>query len=100
MGLKSQPEYTAAPQFEPMETAVETAVAPQTATKEETMTTNTTDTAASASVQATTAIATAAASSAVVAGSTPTKFKVAFVYKNNGKETETDDGLALAETGT
>ena len=86
MSLKLQPEYTAAPQFEPMET--------ETTTKEETM--NTTTDTASASVQATTAIATASASSAVVAGSTPTKFKVAFADKCGTFDTATVEGLALA----
>ena len=92
MGLKSQPE------FEQMETAMETETAAtvETTTKEEAMNTNTADNTASASVQATTAIATAAASSAVVAGSTPTKFKVAFADRNNVFDTATVDGLALA----
>ena len=86
MGLKSQPE------FEQMET--ETAATVETTTKEEAMNTNTADNTASASVQA--AIATASASSAVVAGSTPTKFKVAFADKNNVFDTATVEGLALA----
>ena len=85
MSLRKQPE------FEQMET--ETAATVETTTKEETM--NTTTDTASASVQATTAIATAA-SSAVVAGSTPTKFKVAFADKNNVFDTATVEGLALA----
>ena len=94
MSLKSQPEYTAAPQFEAMET--ETAATVETTTKEETMNTNTADNTASASVQATTAIATAAASSALSTVTTPTKFKVAFADKNNVFDTATVEGLALA----
>ena len=92
MGIKNQPESE---QME-TETGIETAATVETTTKEETMNTNTADNTASASVQATTAIATAAASSAVVAGSTPTKFKVAFAEKNNVFDTATVDGLALA----
>lgn len=86
MSLRKQPE------FEQMET--ETAATVETTTKEEAM--NTTTDTASASVQATTAIATAAASSAVVAGSTPTKFKVAFADKCGTFDTATVEGLALA----
>ena len=90
MSLRKQPE------FEQMETEIdtETAATVETTTKEETM--NTTTDTASASVQATTAIATAAASSAVVAGSTPTKFKVAFADKCGTFDTATVEGLALA----
>lgn len=88
MGIKNQPE------FEQMET--ETAATVETTTKEEAMNTNTADNTASASVQATTAIATAAASSAVVAGSTPTKFKVAFAERCGVFDTATVEGLALA----
>ena len=90
MGLKSQPE------FEQMETETMNAATVETTTKEEAMNTNTADNTASASVQATTAIATAAASSAVVAGSAPTKFKVAFADRNNVFDTATVEGLALA----
>ena len=88
MSLRKQPE------FEQMEAETMNAATVETTTKEDTMTT-TTDT-ASASVQATTAIATAAASSAVVAGSAPTKFKVAFADRNNVFDTATVEGLALA----
>lgn len=89
MSIRNQPE------FEQMETeTAATAATVETTTKEDTM--NTTTDTASASVQATTAIATAAASSAVVAGSTPTKFKVAFADRNNVFDTATVEGLALA----
>ena len=90
MSLKLQPE------FEQMETETMNAATVETTTKEETMNTNTADNTASASVQATTAIATAAASSAVVAGSTPTKFKVAFAERCGVFDTATVEGLALA----
>lgn len=100
MSIKNQPEYTSekskTPEFEAMETETMNAATVETTTKEEAMNTNTADNTASASVQATTAIATAAASSAVVAGSTPTKFKVAFADKNNVFDTATVEGLALA----
>ena len=89
MSIRNQPE------FEQMEAETMNAATVETTTKEETMNTNTADNPASASVQATTAIATAA-SSAVVAGSTPTKFKVAFADKNNVFDTATVEGLALA----
>lgn len=93
MSLRSQPEYrsTATPEFEKMESEAATI---ETTTKEETM--NTTTDTASASVQATTAIATAAASSALSTVTTPTKFKLAFVDKNNVFDTATVEGLALA----
>ena len=90
MSLKSQPE------FEQMETETMNAATVETTTKEEAMNTNTADNTASASVQATTAIATAAASSAVVAGSTPTKFKVAFADKCGIFDTDTVEGMSLA----
>ena len=88
MSLKLQPE------FEQMETETMNAATVETTTKEETM--NTTTDTASDSVQATTAIATAAASSALSTVATPTKFKLAFVDKNNVFDTATVEGLALA----
>jgi hypothetical protein len=90
MSLRNQPE------FEQMETETMNAATVETTTKEEAMNTNTADNTASASVQAATATATAAASSALSTVTTPTKFKLAFVDKNNVFDTATVEGLAMA----
>lgn len=90
MGLKNQPEYSTAPDFEQMSEA-ETA----TATKEETMTTaNTTQQDAGAA--ATTAIATASASAAVAEYKAPTKLKLAFTDKQAVFDISTVEGLGMA----
>lgn len=89
MSLKSQPEYKASPEFEPMDDA---ATMTETTTSEETMNTTTQDQAA-AGVAAATAIAKAATTAV---GAPAPKFAVAFADKNNVFDTSTVEGLALA----
>ena len=91
MSLKSQPEYKASPEFEPMDDAA-TTTETTTATSEETMNTTTQDQAA-AGVAAATAIAKAATTAV---GAPAPKFAVAFADKNNVFDTATVEGLALA----
>ena len=99
MGLKSQPEYSASPAFEPMDDEIATST--MTNTKDETMNTtqaNATHTDAQQAQASTTAaltIAKAAASSVAVARPAA-KFAVAFADKNNVFDTATVEGLSLA----
>lgn len=95
MGLKSQPEFVAAGQFESDDESATVAETTTTTTKEQDMTTNTKQT--DAGVAAATAIARAATTPNALAGyKAPTKLVLAFSDKNGVFDVSTVEGLALA----